>query len=82
MQRKLYSGMLLVSLLAVFLVAPAVLFAADQKPSDKGFTTIFDGKTLDGWHVDVPAADEDPDISPTFVVRACTPSSTSTTRLV
>ena len=47
MQRKLYSGMLL----AAFLVAPAMLPAADEKPRDEGFTTIFDGKTLDGWHV-------------------------------
>ena len=30
---------------------------------------LFDGRTLDGWHVDVPAADDDPDITPTFVVR-------------
>lgn len=30
---------------------------------------LFDGRTLDGWHVDVPMADDNPDIAPTFVVR-------------
>ena len=30
---------------------------------------LFDGKSLDGWYSDVPAADEDPNVRPTFVVR-------------
>ena len=25
--------------------------AAEEKPSEEGFVSIFDGKTLDGWHV-------------------------------
>ena len=33
------------------------------------FEPLFDGKSLDGWHVDVPAADDNPDLPPTFVVR-------------
>ena len=30
---------------------------------------LFDGKTLKGWHVDVPAKDKDPNIGPSFIVR-------------
>jgi len=30
---------------------------------------IFNGRDLDGWFADVPAADDDPDIGPSFVVR-------------
>ena len=30
---------------------------------------LFNGKDLTGWHVDVPDADDDPDIKPTFIVR-------------
>ena len=30
---------------------------------------LFDGKTLAGWHADVPAKDKDPNISPSFIVR-------------
>jgi hypothetical protein len=33
------------------LALPATLFAADEKPSDEGFTPIFDGQSLKGWHV-------------------------------
>jgi hypothetical protein len=30
---------------------------------------LFNGRDLDGWFADVPAADDDPDIRPSFVVR-------------
>lgn len=30
---------------------------------------LFDGQTLDGWKADVPKADKNPDIAPSFVVR-------------
>ncbi len=30
---------------------------------------LFNGRDLDGWFADVPAADDDPDIGPSFVVR-------------
>jgi hypothetical protein len=33
----------------IFLVAPAP--ADDAKPDDAGFVSIFDGKTLKGWHI-------------------------------
>lgn len=36
--------------LAVFTLAAAPAFA-DEKPSNEGFTTIFDGTSLKGWHI-------------------------------
>ena len=30
---------------------------------------LFNGRDLTGWHVDVPSADDDPDLPPSFVVR-------------
>jgi len=32
-------------------------------------TSLFNGRDLAGWSADVPAADEDPNIAPSFVVR-------------
>lgn len=40
------------------------LFAGGAEP-----IPLFNGKDLTGWHVDVPAADDDPEIEPSFVVR-------------
>ena len=39
--------------------------------SFKSETTIqlFNGKDLEGWHMDVPAMDENPNLSPPFIVR-------------
>lgn len=37
---------------------------ADAKPK-----SLFNGKDLSGWHVDVPHLDEHPDAKPTFIVR-------------
>lgn len=31
--------------------------------------SLFNGKDLTGWHVDIPAKDTKPDIKPTFIVR-------------
>ena len=41
---------------------PAV--SAEEKP-----TSLFNGKDLTGWHVDVPQQDKNPDAKATFVVR-------------
>jgi hypothetical protein len=30
---------------------------------------LFNGKDLTGWHVDVPAADDNPEVKPSFIVR-------------
>ncbi len=31
--------------------------------------SLFDGKSLAGWHADVPAKDKDPNIAPSFIIR-------------
>ncbi|MEZ5966894.1 MAG: DUF1080 domain-containing protein [Planctomycetota bacterium] len=46
---------------------PFVLVAACAAPPAP--QPLFDGKSLDGWHADVPAADKDPNLPPSFVVR-------------
>jgi hypothetical protein len=38
-------------------------------PSKAQQKNLFDGKTLTGWHADVPAKDKDPNIAPSFIVR-------------
>lgn len=50
---------LLLSLLSLLLLSPLM---AQKIP-------IFNGKDLSGWHVDVPDQDENPNISPSFVVK-------------
>lgn len=30
---------------------------------------LFNGKDLTGWHADIPAKDDDPDLGPSFIVR-------------
>jgi len=37
--------------------------------SDSKTTSLFNGKDLSGWHVDVPHRDKNPDAAPTFIVR-------------
>ncbi len=41
----------LLSIVATVSFAPAAcVFAADPKPDNEGWITLFDGKTLEGWH--------------------------------
>ena len=65
--------MIIQSILSLTLLATLPV-AQDQGDSQKdkqevGAVSLFNGKDLTGWHVDVPAADDDPDIKPTFIVR-------------
>jgi hypothetical protein len=32
-------------------------------------TALFNGEDLSGWHADIPAADKDPDVAPSFAVQ-------------
>lgn len=45
---------------SLLLALPA--FAAEPE-------ALFNGKDLTGWHADIPAADKDPNLSPSFIVR-------------
>jgi hypothetical protein len=40
-----------------------------EPPSDPETTSLFNGKDLTGWHVDVPHLDKNPDAKATFIVR-------------
>jgi hypothetical protein len=52
-------------ILSVFaIVQPSM--AQEEKSETK---ELFNGKDLTGWHVDVPEADNNKDIEPTFIVR-------------
>lgn len=65
---------------SIALAASCALFAAatSAEPADKEaskteaatkVTSLFNGKDLAGWHVDVPQRDNDPAVKPTFIVR-------------
>ena len=46
------------------------LFLIPCSVADEGkHVKLFNGKDLTGWHSDVPAADKDPKIQPSFIVR-------------
>ena len=55
------------------LVSRAVLWVTgnlqeEDTAADRS-VSLFNGKDLSGWHVDVPEADDNPDIQPTFIIR-------------
>lgn len=50
----------------LLITAPVISYGQD---SDTKSASLFNGKDLSGWHVDVPEADNKPDIKPTFIVR-------------
>ncbi len=45
----------------------ALIISADNL--DDQTVSLFNGKDLTGWHVDVPSADNKPDIQETFIIR-------------
>ncbi|MFI4874939.1 MAG: DUF1080 domain-containing protein [Blastopirellula sp. JB062] len=51
-------------LLQLALVSPAIAHPGHGKTS-----SLFNGKDLEGWRADVPEADANPDIEPSFLVR-------------
>ena len=50
-------------------IAKAIRKETVSATSDSKTTSLFNGKDLSGWHVDVPHLDENPDARPTFIVR-------------
>ncbi|NNJ24283.1 3-keto-disaccharide hydrolase [Alienimonas chondri] len=50
-------------------VSCCTVAAGDDGPPEAGPVSLFNGENLDGWHSDVPAADDDPDVKPSFIVR-------------
>lgn len=51
------------------LVLLVFLAACTTKSADQKSISLFNGKDLTGWHVDVPAMDENPDTLNPFIVR-------------
>src|SRR5690242_3661526 len=45
------AGLFVALALLSFTFVPTAQSVGDEKPSDEGFTPIFNGKTLDGWKV-------------------------------
>ena len=67
MSRRSSGHLLGVALLSSALAACASTAGdVDEGPPT---TPLFDGSSLDGWHVDIPAADDDPTVGPAFIVR-------------
>lgn len=64
MFKKLSSAMLALSLISLGCVSVAT---ADEPENET--RSLFNGKDLSGWHSDVPAADNNPNIKPSFIVR-------------
>lgn len=66
--------MLRVTVLAVCLHVTDTLAADDNtdapgKLAESKTVSLFNGKDLTGWHVDIPAADKQKDLPDTFIVR-------------
>jgi len=47
----------------------ALLVACGTPPSTVHGVSLFNGRDLTGWHVDIPAADKDPNLPASFVAR-------------
>ena len=59
------------SLILPFLLIPILTLAEDKSPDagEAKSVSLFNGKDLTGWHVDVPHKDKNPDARDTFIVR-------------
>jgi len=68
MKNYIHLKVMLVSSLALVLINPVRAQVAIPI-SDTDSKSLFNGKDLEGWHVDVPALDEKPDEKGPFVVR-------------
>ena len=57
------------SALALLLALTTAAIAAEPPTPQAAATPLFNGKDLSGWTADVPAADKNPAIAPSFIVR-------------
>ena len=49
-----------------FIICTAIFISCNSGPKS---ISLFNGKDLKGWHTDIPAMDDDPDLKNPFVVR-------------
>jgi hypothetical protein len=59
----------MLQLLMILLAGLMSTLDQGQSRSAEGTVKLFNGKDLAGWHADVPAADDNADVSPSFAVR-------------
>ncbi|MBO2543588.1 DUF1080 domain-containing protein [Salegentibacter sp. BDJ18] len=55
--------------ITVFILSFLVFSCKSQKQKSSGTYSLFNGKDLSGWHVDVPEMDEGPQAQNPFIVR-------------
>ena len=48
---------------------PIIILILTSCKSEPSSIQLYNGKNLEGWHMDVPAMDSLPDINPPFIVR-------------
>lgn len=53
----------------LFFACGTLLVLSSALQADGESVSLFNGKDLTGWHVDVPKQDSNPNIEPTFIVR-------------
>jgi hypothetical protein len=57
------------TLLALLLCVPSLVPAAPEEKADSKTHSLFNGKDLSGWHTDIPKADKNPNLDPSFITR-------------
>ena len=58
-----------IPIIAALVLAPLFISADDKKSGESKTVSLFNGKDLSGWHADIPAADKDANLAPSFIVR-------------
>ena len=62
-------GKMIIKIIPRFVALTGLLGSAFAQADKDQAISLFNGKDLKGWHTDVPAADNNPDIKPSFIVR-------------
>ena len=62
-------GKMIIKILLRLVALTGLLGSAFAQADKNKAISLFNGKDLKGWHTDVPAADNNPDIKPSFIVR-------------
>lgn len=57
------------TIILFFVLSFLIISCKSQDPKGTGSYSLFNGKDLSGWHVDVPDMDEDPQAQNPFIVR-------------
>ncbi len=54
---------------ALALLASLALFNGCSSPTPSKSVSLYNGKDLSGWHTDIPEADKNPALKPSFIMR-------------